>query len=431
MTSRRSLLKGVLATGLAPVFIPAHVLRSQTAPSNRVTLGVIGVGAQGAVDLRAFLNHEDVRVTALCDVNVRNLKRAQWYVSGAYESEDVKVYRDFRELNSDPSIDAVLMALPVHWHSIPATDAIVHGKHIYHEKPMGMSFAEARHVREAVRKHGGVFQFGTQQRSDMKFRWASELALNGRLGKLKEIEVGVPGGQTSELFPEQPVPDYVDWDRWVGPAPMTSFHEEKLKRSNHENISNFSLGMLSCWGIHHLDIAQWGNGTDDTGPISVEGSAEWPQSGSCDTVLGWRIRYEFAKAAPVTFVNEGRDGIGHGTRFIGESGWVHVLRGKISTSDENILRDPANKAGGMPIKLQESKEHTRNFVDAVKGTAKGVCGIETAVRSDTLCQLAAIASLVDRKLSWDPVAEKFVSDEEANAKLSARPFRGEWKLPEI
>src|SRR6478735_2719357 len=214
--NRRRSLQVILATGIAPLFVPARLLRSQTAPSNKITLGVIGVGAQGTVDMRAFLNHDDVRVIALSDVNTKNLDRAKGFISERYGSADVKTYRDFRELNRDTGIDAVLMALPVHWHSIPASDAILNGKHIYHEKPMGMSFAESRHVRAAVRKKGVVFQFGTQQRSDLKFRWASELALNGRLGKVKEIQVGVPGGKTMPAFAEQPVPDYLDWDRWVG-----------------------------------------------------------------------------------------------------------------------------------------------------------------------------------------------------------------------
>ena len=237
--NRRRSLKTILATGIAPMFVPARLLRSQTAPSNKITLGVIGVGAQGTVDMRAFLNHGDVRVTAICDVNTKNIEKAKWHIKEGYGSDDVKVFRDFRELNRDSSIDAVLMALPVHWHSIPSADAILNGKHIYHEKPMGMSFAESKHVRAAVRKKGVVFQFGTQQRSDLKFRWACELALNGRLGKLKEIQVGVPGGKTMPVFPEQPVPDYVDWERWVGPAPLTSFHADKLKRDNHENITTF------------------------------------------------------------------------------------------------------------------------------------------------------------------------------------------------
>ncbi len=430
--NRRHSLKTILAAGIAPLIVPARILRSQTAPSNKMTLGVIGVGAQGTVDMRAFLNHDDVRVVSICDVNTKNLERAKGYIAEKYGDAAVKVHADFRELNADAGVDAVLMALPVHWHSIPSTDAILRGKHIYHEKPMGMSFAESKHVRAAVKKKGVVFQFGTQQRSDLKFRWACELALNGRLGALKEILVGVPGGKSLAALPEEPTPPYVDWERWVGPAAMTPFHSEKLKRDNHENITNFSLGMISCWGIHHLDIANWGNGTDMTGPTSIEGTGVYPPAGSaCDAVLSWKLRYEFAKGAPITFVNENPDGISHGTRFIGENGWLHVRRGYIAASDPNLLRDPANKDGTMPIKLPVSVEHTRNFVDAVKSGSRAICDIETSVRSDMLSQLASIALKEGRKLAWDPVAESFGSDEAANALLNQLPFRGEWKLPEV
>ncbi|MBL9176747.1 MAG: Gfo/Idh/MocA family oxidoreductase [Verrucomicrobiaceae bacterium] len=431
MTCRRSFLTQILTSGAAPVFVPAHVLRSQSAPSNKITLGVIGVGAQGTHDMRAFLNHDDVRVTALCDVNTRNIENARRIVAEHHGIADVRVFDDFREMNRDASIDAVLMALPVHWHSIPATDAVLNGKHIYHEKPMGMSFAESKHVRAAVRKMGVVFQFGTQQRSDLKFRRACELARNGRLGRIKEIQVGVPGGRTGPDFPEQPVPAHVNWERWVGPAAMTAFHTDKLRRDNHENITNFSLGMISCWGIHHLDIAQWGNGTDDTGPVSIEGEGTYPDKGGCDAVLGWKMRFEYANAAPVTFVNERNMGINHGIRFIGENGWVHVLRGKIAASDDAILRDPANKEGTMPVKLPVSVDHTRNFVDAIKTKQRSICDIETAVRSDTLPQLAAISLKAKRKLTWDPATEMFTNDESANAFLNARPFRAGWLLPEI
>ena len=433
MNNRRSFLHSVLATGIAPYFVPASVLRSETAPSNKTTLGVIGCGAQGTHDMRAFLTNPNVRVTALCDVNQQRINTAKGHIKESYGSDEVKVFSDFRELNRDASIDAVLMALPVHWHSIPSTDAVLNKKHIYHEKPMGMSVAEAKHVRAAVRQTGVVFQFGTQQRSDLKFRWACELARNGRLGKVKEIQVAVPGGITSQAFPKQPVPDFIDWERWIGPAAFTDYNIEKTKRHFHENISNFSLGMLSCWGIHHLDIAQWGNGTDDTGPVSVGyEAAEWPQSGTCDNVLGWRMRFEYAKAAPITFVNEARDDIAHGIRFIGENGWVHVRRGDIKASDEAVLRDPANKAGAMPIKLPVSLEHTANFIEAVRASgSKTVCDVETAVRSDTLCQLAAIAVKTKRALKWDPAAETIQDDAEAAKLLEARPFRGDWKLPSL
>lgn len=431
-SSRRAFLKSLAAVGAGPWLLPKQVFGAaggQSAPSRQITLGVIGTGAQGQTDLRGFLAQKDVRVTALCDVNERNLESARGLVAGAYGKPDVKVYRDFRELNADRTIDAVLMALPVHWHSLAALDAIANGKHLYHEKPMAMSFEEARRVRAAARQKKVIFQHGTQQRSDPKFRWACELALSGRLGTIKEIHVSVPGGKTVPVFPEQPAPAYVNWDRWVGPAPMTTFNEEKLKRDNHENMTQFSLGMISCWGIHHLDIAQWGNGTDDTGPTGILGEGEFPASGSCDAILRWKVRFEFAKAAPVTFVNDGTPGFEHGVRFLGESGWVHVRRGDIKAGSEEFLRDPQNQPEKLPVRLPVSPDHIRNLVDAIKHGAKPISDIEVAVRSDTLCQLALIAVKTGRRLQWDPQTEKIVNDEAASRLLEPRAFRGDLKLP--
>jgi predicted dehydrogenase len=429
--TRRSFLKAVLVAGVAPRFVPARVLGApgHVPPSEKICVGVIGVGAQGRGDMGNFLAQDDVRIAAICDVNRRNIEKALKIISGCCGNAGVKVHSDFRELNADPSIDAVLMALPVHWHSIPSTDAVLNGKHIFHEKPMAMSFREASVVRDAVRRKGVVFQFGTQQRSDLKFRWACELALNGRLGKLREILVCAPGGKSGPAFAEQPVPDWVDWDRWVGPAPMTPFCEEKLKRDNHENIRNFSLGMISCWGIHHLDIAQWGNGADATGPVAVEGAGEFPKEGAFDTIQRWRVRFEFAEGAPITFASEGTPGFAHGIRFIGESGWVHVKRGLIEASDENILRDPKNKCGSMPIALPASNDHTRNFIAAIRDGTRAICDIETAVRSDTLCQLALIAVRRGRRLAWDADAECFPEDGPATGMLEPREMRGPWSLP--
>ncbi len=428
--TRRSFLKAMLAAKIAPAFVPARLLRAGQAPSNKITLGVIGVGAQGQYDMRNFLGYDDVRVTAICDVNQRNIASARGLIAEAYGRPDVKVFSDFRELNADRSVDAVLMALPVHWHSIAAQDTILQGKHIYHEKPMAMSFEEARRVRAAVHRKGVVFQFGTQQRSDLYFRWACELALNGRLGKVKEIHVSVPGGKEGPQFPEQPVPEYVDWDRWVGPAPMTAFHEEKLQRDNHENITNFSLGMISCWGIHHLDIAQWGNGADQTGPRFVEGGGVFPKEGAFDAILRWKVRFEYAGAAPITFVQDGTEGYEHGIRLVGESGWAHVTRGALNLHNPDVLRDPQNKCGTMPIRLPASRDHMRDFVDAIRSSKRAICDIDTAVRSDTLCQIALIAVKQARRLEWDPQTERFVDDDQANAMLRSRTFRGDWRLKE-
>ncbi len=434
LPSRRSFLKTMLAAGAAPLVVPGHVLgaNGQTSPANKITVGVIGVGGRGTAEMRNFLGLDDVRVTTLCDVNQRNLNRARDFVTAAYGTADVKLLSDFRELNSNPAIDAVIMALPVHWHSVPSLDAILRGKHIYHEKPMALSLEEGKRVRAAVKKTGVVFQFGTQQRSDQKFRWACELALNGRLGKIRHIEVCAPGGAAGPVYAPQAAPDTLDWDRWVGPAPATTFHPDKLKRDNHENMTAFSLGMIQCWGIHHLDIAQWGKGADTTGPRSIKGTGEFAPAGDHDAIMKWRVDFEFEKGAPIHFAHEGTEGFTHGIKFVGESGWAHVKRGVLTMSDESLLRDPQNKLGTMPVKLAVSAHHSRDFVDAIRQKRRAICDVDTALRSDTLCQLALIAAKrAGRELKWDPRAERFTNDEAANALLQPRPMRGDWKLPSV
>ena len=432
--SRRSFLGAMLAAGTAPMFAPSRVFGAGDAPppSDKICVGILGAGEQGRADMINFLGQPDVRVTAICDVNQRNIATAREILAKHYGKDEVKVYTDFREFNADPKIDAIVMALPVHWHSIPSIDAVLHGKPMYHEKPVAMSFEESRRLRAVLRKKPVAFQFGTQQRSDLKFRWACELARNGRVGKLREIHVSVPAGGVRPAFPEQAAPGDIDWDRWVGPAPMTPFHEEKLNRAHHENITNFSLGMISCWGIHHLDIAQWGNDTDGTGPASVEGSGEFPPpGGGYDAIWRWKVRFEYERAAPIVFVSDGTPGFQHGVRFIGESGWVHVLRGEIHASDPELLRNPQNKCGTMPIKLPVSLDHRRDFLDAIRHGRPTICGIESSVRGDTLCHLSLISIHQGRKLKWDPQAETFPDDEGARLMLAPRPFRGDWKLQDV
>ena len=429
--SRRGFLKATLAAGIAPQIIPSHVLglNGRVSPANKITVGVLGAGARGRADMVNFLGLEDARVTALCDVNQRNIATAKAKISEAYGSTDVKVFSDFKAFNADPSIDAVLMALPVHWHSIPSLDAISNGKHIFHEKPMAMSYEEARLVQKAVQKKNVVFQFGTQQRSELKFRWACELALNGRLGKLKEIQVAVPGGFISEDLPAQPVPSYVDYKRWIGPAPATDFNETKLKRHYHENMTNFSLGMISCWGIHHLDIAQWVTGHYSNGPTQIQGSGNFPTTGSCDAILDWEVEFQYDNGPPIKFVGPPPDKK-NGLHFIGEEGRLFVTRGSLE-ADLELQRDPQNKVGSMPIKLPVSTHHEGNFIEAIKTGTRAICDIDTAMQSDILCQTAYIAVKTGRKLSWDSKNEHFVNDQGANDLLKSREFRNGWKLAKL
>jgi predicted dehydrogenase len=299
---------------------------------------------------------------------------------------------------------------------------------MYLEKPMTMSVCEDKMLRAAVKDNDVVFQFGTQQRSELKFRWACELARNGRLGPLKRIEVAASYGRNSEVFAPQAVPDWLDWDRWVGPAPWAEFSPKRLERTYHENIRDYSLGMIACWGIHHLDIAQWGNGTEHTGPVSVKGTGTFPKSGTCDAILDWDVTFEFDGAAPISFTDSKRRP--HGLRFVGEDTSVFVRRGVIEAEDRAFLLDPQNKPGAMPIKLPANREeHTRDLIEAIKSGKPTLAGIDTAVRSNTLCHLALAAVELGRTLRWDPVAEDFGKAAEDNKRLEPRPHRGAYQLP--
>ena len=237
-----------------------------------------------------------------------------------------------------------------------------------------------------------MFQFGTQQRSDMKFRWACELAFNGRVGKLKEIHVSAPGGKQGPAVPRAARAGL----RGLGPLGRPGADDAvPRRRSSNATITrtsaNFSLGMISCWGIHHLDIAQWGNGTDATGPVSVRGQrASFPSEGGCDAILSWKVRFEFAKAAPVTFVSDGTPGFEHGIRFVGDSGWVHVRRGEIHGLRRVAPRsDPKNKYDTMPIKLWRSAAPRGQLRGSHQEPAPARSATSRRpMRSDTLCQLA-------------------------------------------
>jgi predicted dehydrogenase len=431
-------LAGVLGV---PAIVPASVLgqAATPAPSNRVALGCIGLGIQGTGNMRAFRGNPEVQVVAVCDVHESQRRRAKQAVDEAYGNESCAAYKDFRELMARKDIDAVQITAPDHWHPLIALEATRQRKHMYCEKPIGWSLRAAQAVRKAVQASGVVFQFGTQQRSGGKFRLACELVRNGKIGQLKTILVGVPSSWTCPSQPTEPVPRELDYDLWLGPAPLAPYcyhrcrpYTEKEGWSVWYCISDYCMGMIGNWGVHHLDIAQWGNGTELGGPTEVEGTGVFPQGMLTDAATHWQVENRYANGVTLIHMDDEtsrkhplqQGGHGHGVMFLGAEGWVHVDREKLDAGPKSLLKATI---GPNELHLFKSDNHHVNFIDAVKGRTKPAAPIDVAVRSDALCHLQQMAIKLKRKLRWDPAAEAFVGDDEANRMLD-RPMREPWKL---
>jgi len=445
--SRREFLKSA-AVGLSfPTIVPASVFGAQ-APSNRLAMACIGLGVQGTGNMRAFLGNPEVRVAAVCDVHQTQLQKGKQVVDTWYSNSDCAAFKDFRELMARRDIDAVQITAPDHWHPLMAVEAARQKKHMYCEKPVGWSFRAAKAVQKAVHDSGVVFQFGTQQRSGGFFRQACELVRNGRIGQLRTILVGVPGSWTCPKQPTEPVPSELDYEMWLGPAPMAPYCYERCRPYTNPPrnpnaggwgpwsiwycISDYCIGMIGNWGVHHLDIAQWGNGTDLSGPTEIEGTGVFPQDMLTDCATSWQVENRYANGVTLVHMDDATakkhplqvGGYGHGILFLGSEGWVHVDRERIDANPKSLLKV---KFGPDEIRLFKSDNHHVNFVDAVKGRTQPAAPIDVAVCSDALCWLEQIAIKVRRPLRWDPAKEEFANDAEANTLLD-RPMRNPWRL---
>ncbi|MBN2411715.1 Gfo/Idh/MocA family oxidoreductase [candidate division KSB1 bacterium] len=417
-----------------PYIIPSSVrgYNDATPPSDRIVMGCIGVGNMGTGHVRSFLSYDDVHITAICDVRKSHRDRAKDMVNNHYGNKDCATCNDFREILARKDIDAVLIAVPDHWHALIGLEAARNGKHMYYEKPMSMSIAESKAVREAVKRYNVVFQFGTQQRSDDRFRLACELVRNEKIGKLETIMIGSANYKPIPDQPEQPVPEGFDYEMWLGPAPVAPYTFERCTR-NWTLIRDYSLGCVSgAWGIHHVDIAQWANNSDDTGPIETEGYGVFPDRGLYDTAIVWEVEHMYANGVKLvhmdmpTALKRAEQFNIHwmGILFLGSEGWVYVCRELIKTGPESLVKIKFNSTDE---RLPRSVDHRRNFLDAVKNRRQTISPIDAAARSDMICHHADIAMRLGRKLFWDPVKEEFVNDAEAN-RLFCRPMRSPWHL---
>lgn len=433
--SRREMLSRSLA-GLSLATLPAWYATEalaaeeergagkgkKTAANSRINIACIGPGGskggyrQGLGDTRNLKRQEGVEVVAVCDVERQHREEAMKAFG-----PDCKGYEDFRELLQQPDIDAVVIGTPDHWHTYIAIAAMKAGKDVYCEKPLTLTIEEGQKIVQAQRKTKRVFQVGSQQRSDARFRMACELVRNGRIGKIRRVEARLPDGTAGGPFQVKPVPEGFNWDMWLGPAPWTEYVPERTHGS-FRHWYEYSGGMMTDWGAHHLDITQWALGMDASGPIRVEsvGTLHAAPTGY-NVVTGFDVTYTYPGDITVVATHKGENGV----RFEGDSGWIFVSRSKIEASDEAILKDPLSSGA---TRLYVSNNHAANFIDCVRNRKEAICPAEVGHRSASVCHLGNISlRLGGRRLDWDPKEEKFRNDDEANRMLG-RPYRKPWKL---
>jgi len=424
-----------------PWLVPGSVLGA-SAPSNRITLGLIGSGNQGACDLkRGWFLQGDVQVVAVCDVNTAsdgylpgqylgrkpvqemvNKHYAKKTPSGQYKGCDA--YKDFRELLARDDIDAVAIVTPDQWHGVMTVMAAAAGKDIYCQKPLSLTIRQGQEMIKAVRKHDCILQTGSQFRSDAKIRYACELVRNGRIGQLKRITTFVAPNNYFGPGPgwkPMPVPDGFDYDMWLGPAPEAPYHKDRCFY-RFRFILDYSGGQTTNFGAHSNDIAQLGH-ADNPGPVEIEDlGAEWPPKGDLfTTALKVHFRARYADGVELTCITKEPR---MGARFEGTEGWVQCGWGGLKTQPESLK---TSKIGPDEIHLPKSPGPYRNFVDAVKAHKDPIAPVEIGHRTASLCHLGNIAMRLGRKVKWDPQKERFVDDNEANSMLS-RPLRAPWHL---
>lgn len=460
ITDRRVFLKGSACAALGaaglPYVIPSSVLgkSGNVAASSRITIGCIGLGNQGSALMRGFLGKTDVQIVAVCDVHsakrqgASEVVRQKYAAKGSGNFKGCSTYNDFRDLICRSDIDAVTVAPPDHWHVPISIAAVREGKDIYLEKPIGVSLDQVWALREAIQRYGTIFQFGTQQRSDARFRRACELVRNGRLGKLHKINVWSPSSDSGGSTKPATAPPELDYKMWLGPAPWSPYTKDRCANVNPyfrsadkiwPFISDYCIGWISGWGVHPLDIALWGADKELRGIVEVEGIGDFPTIGACDTATNWNVILNYPSSgvkidfrgtggrngpAPVEWRRRYPGAGGHGTVFEGSEGWIHVRRGHIDANPKSLLE---SRIGADEIQLYNSNDHVRNFLDCVKTRAETICPIEAAVRVETVCHLSDIATLLERKVTWNPEQEQFINDDTAN-RLLVRAMRSPWHL---
>ena len=422
-----------------PLIIPATALGrdGRPAPSERIVMGSIGVGgfnpnhddSQGTALLKAFLNRREVQIVAVCDVDTTHRQRARRIVNEHYADSasgarvSCGAYGDFRELIARKDVDAVIIALPDHWHAIPVILAARAHKDIYAEKPLALTVAEGRIMAEEVQRQKVVFQTGSQLRSVPWMRRGCELVRNGRIGKVHTVRGVFARAPAIGPQPEMPVPAGFDYDRWLGPAPSAPYTEKRC-HFNFRWIWDYSGGQVTDHGAHYVDLGQWGLGTERSGPVEVEGKGDFPRQGLFNVATAYHIEWTYANGVRFTGDEKGRDVVC--VTFEGSEGIVHI--------GSRLETEPASLASSLigpnELHLPDVNDHHGNFLECIRTRRTPLAPIEEAHRSATICHIGNIAMKLGRKLRWDPTKERFIGDTEANEMLS-RPQRSPWTLQEM
>ncbi len=421
-----------LFAAAAPLVVPASV-RGQNPPSSRMTIGFIGTGNNGYGYLTPFMKDPRVRVVAVCDVNregpgywngtVRGWAPAKRLVDEFYDDKGCAVFTDYREMLQRRDIDAVYLGTPDHWHALNTIHAARAGKHIYGQKPLSLTVGDGRRMADAVAKAKVVWQTGSQQRSDVYMRRAVELVRNGAIGKVHTVRVGLPGGtpdfgRTAEQHQTVPVPDGFDFNFWLGPAPDAPYSPARVG-VNYRWVRDYSGGQLTDWGAHHIDIAQLGLDTQISGPVHIRNArGQFAKHPVYNTATEFYFECEYENGVKMIVGNKERGGV----RFEGADGWVWTNRGRLETSSPGIATASLPASG---FRLPYSRDHEKNFTDAVLHGIPVVAPIEEAHRTITIAHLGNIALEVGRDLRWDPRRETILNDDAA-ARLLDRPYRRPW-----
>jgi len=434
--SRRQFLKKATATAGAlalPTIIPntALGLNGAVAPSNRIVMATIGLGQMGPADMLGLIEKPETQFVAVCDVDAARCKQWVDRVNTHYAEKLGKdayqgcaAYSDYREVIGRDDIDAVIVATPDHWHALMVIQAAQAGKDIYCEKPLSLTITEGIAMREAVNRYGRVLQVGSQSRSLNNTRYACELVRNGRIGELQRVEVGLPTLNPDWIIapppPAMPIPPGFDYNMWLGPAPWAPYTKWRC-HIHFRWILDYSNGFLADIGAHQIDLAHWGMDMEHSGPVEIEGKGYFPKGALTNVAVTYNINLTYSNGLKMLISTDASGG----ARFFGTKGWIHTSHGgSLNAKPKSLL---TSIIGPNEIHLYDSRDHHQNFVDCVLTRKRNIAPVEVGHRVATVANLANIAMLLERKIRWDPVAERIVNDPEAE-RMMARAYRSPWHL---